>query len=99
MLMQRPLGQTPGKTSHSFTSRQQKARSESWRLPGSCSLGAQDTTWFLGRWEEAVPASWAGRLWGRPGYQGGRSPMTSERALGSHHDTCLLLVVVVGEWR
>lgn len=35
-MMQRPLGQTPGKTSHSFTSRQQKARrSERWRLPAS----------------------------------------------------------------
>lgn len=26
VLMQRPLGQTPGKTSHSFTSREQRAR-------------------------------------------------------------------------
>lgn len=50
MLMQRPLGQTPGKTSHSFTSREQQAR-RSESSQGAGSLGAQDTTWFLGRWE------------------------------------------------
>lgn len=58
MLMHRPLGQTPGKTSHSFTSRHSKqVEARAGGSQGAGSLWAQDTTWFLGRWEEAVPAS------------------------------------------
>ena len=45
------MGQTPGKTSHSFTSGQRQAsrRGKGWRLPGAVPLGPQDTTWSLGR--------------------------------------------------
>lgn len=47
-----------------------KGRDEGWGLPGAGSSGPKLS---LGRWQGTVPASGAGALWGRPGYQDGES--------------------------